>query len=257
MRGVLLRVKDLLGRGGRIGEPAVDGFPATAQLQGRDELGALDGGDRDLRLDDGRDPVERLLRGRVVRSLDDLADLLGCQVLLQPVRHREVGVALHQRLTGKGLVGLVIEAVLHLLEVEVLVLQDMVVLVRVVDLLHRADAALLGDDVQLLLDRVVQAGHLARQEVDVEVGQLVVLRKQPESVVQLLVGGDLVGRVVLAERVLEDLGHLVGRHDGRLDGRLLLQAADRPDLLVDRGVDGRVAPRARRARRGDRGARGR
>ncbi len=92
----LLGVKDLLGGLWRIAEGGVDRRPVAVHLDAAHELETLECREDDLRLDDGRDARERLLRLRVGGRGDELRDLLGGQVLLQPVRHGDVGIALDQ-----------------------------------------------------------------------------------------------------------------------------------------------------------------
>ena len=64
-----------------------------------------------------------------------------------------------------------------------LILECVVVLVRVVHLLDRADLAFLRDDVEPLADRVVEPRDLALEQLEVDVGQLHVRRQQAEAVV--------------------------------------------------------------------------
>ncbi len=142
-------------------------------------------------------------------------------------------------MTREAFVRLVDQAISERLQIEVLILERMVVLVRVIDLLDRADIAAFRQDVQLLVDGVVETEDLTLEQVDVDVLELRLLREQPEPVVQPLVRGDLVGGIVLLEGRPDDLRHLVGRHDVRLDRRLLLEPPHSLDLIVDRRVDGR------------------
>ena len=124
-----------------------------------------------------------------------------------------------------------------MLEVEVLVLEGVVVLVREVHLLDCSDAALLGDDVELLADRVVEPGDLTREQLDVGVGQVGVLGEQPEPVVERSSAATSSG-VSSSNEVLRTCDISSGDDDGRHDRFLLLEAADGPDLFVDLRVDG-------------------
>ncbi len=96
---------------------------------------------------------------------------------------------------------------------EVLVLEGMVELMGVGDLLDRAELARLRHDVHRLGVRVVQPGHLARQELDVEVLERGVRGQQAERLEEPLVGGDEGRRVALVERVGDEGGELVRGQD--------------------------------------------
>src|SRR5207249_11578271 len=116
------------------------------------------------------------------------------------------------------------------------------------------DPARLRDDVELLVVGAVEAGDLAAEQVDVEGLQRGVRRQQAERLVDPLVRRDDRVRVVLRERVGDELLDAGVVEDRRIYRRLRLELAERDHLVLDRPVDlGGVLGRLGRRRATDRG----
>ncbi len=178
----------------------------------------------------------------------------------RPGHHQRRRVAFVDGRPRKRAVGLVEQVLLLGEDREVGVLERVVVLVGERDLVGAIDRARTRHDEQLLLVRVVEAGDLAAEQFEVQLLERLVLRHQPERLVQPFAGGDVLGRVVLVEALgglrLERL-----LADGLARDRGPLEAADGEDLLLDLVEDRidratRQRRRGRRRRRGGRGCRG-
>jgi hypothetical protein len=232
---VLLRVEDLLRRRRRVLERIVDPLPAAGleALHEREARGVRE----EERLAEHRWHLLEAAGDLRVQGLpDQLEQLALAQVVDLPERHHQRRVALDEREAGDPAIALADLVEVEALEVEVLVLQRVRVFVGERRLLGRAEVAGSRHDVELLVVGAVQAGDLAAEELDVQVLQVRIPRQQAEALEQPLVRGDELLRVVLAEPVRGQLLDACVVEDHRVDGVLRLEAADRPDLLLDSGI---------------------
>jgi hypothetical protein len=106
---------------------------------------------------------------RVARGRHHLEQLLGAEVAERPLRHQERGITLGDGLASEAQVALLLQVRWQQrIEVEVLVLEGVRELMAHRDLLEPADPRAPGDDPERLVLGVVEAQHLARQQVDVK-----------------------------------------------------------------------------------------
>jgi hypothetical protein len=162
-------MEELLRRGGGLAEGVVDGLPAATGLEALDERQPGRVRKEERFAEHGRHLIEDLGVRGVQRFAEHLERLGLGQVGGRPVRHDQGGVALHERQPGDASVAVPDLVEREALQVEVLVLERMRVFVGERDLLGRPDGPGLRDDVELLVIGVVEAGHLAAEQLDVEI----------------------------------------------------------------------------------------
>ena len=166
-------------------------------------------------------------------------------MLKGPGQHHDRCIALEQRGSRQPTIVLPLRVALERVDAEGRVLQRVRVLVGVRELGQRVEARI-GHDHHALLVVVVEAEHLVTQQLELELGDVLVGLEQPECSQRGVVLVALLLRVVLVERGDQLLAGLVaGEQVGRPDvcGG---QAADRDHLFLDLGQGGEHLVLARR-----------